>query len=133
MRAHRQGMTALVAALLAAAGTSMARGPFADRPILVEASVCALPGAACPDPDEVLRLVVRGKETRTRVTDLVVLDGSMTSGTMLAELRLRPARLIGPDEVLEKLTPGTPLRLRAVVRLGARHLFVESLSPVGGD
>lgn len=127
-------LPALATALLVAASPASAgRLMHAERPILVEATVCELPGAGCPQPDEVLRIVVRGEERRVAVTDLVVLDGSVTSGTLYSELRLRPARLYGPDEELAKLAPGTPLRMRAVVRLGARYLFAESLSALAKD
>ena len=121
-------MLAAAVVLAASAAASPLGVPLAERPILVEATVCALPGAACPDPDEVLRLVVRGSERRIGVTDLVVLDGSVTSGAIFSELRLRPARLFGSDEELAKLAPGSPLRMRAVLRLGARYLFAESFS-----
>jgi hypothetical protein len=123
-----------VVASLVVAATSAAAGrphiPLIELPLLVEANVCALPATTCPKPDEAIRLVVDGGERQVGFRDLIVLQGTVTAGQVFSALRPRPVRLFGPAEELAKLEPGVPLRMRAVLRLGAGYLFLESLTPI---
>lgn len=122
-----------LASLLATPASAQLGRRTGARPLLVQATVCVLPGERCPRADEVVRVVVDGAERRVGFSDLTVLDGAATSGAVYAYLRPRPARLLGSKEELARLVPGTPLRMRAMLRPSARHLFVESLEPAGGD
>jgi len=114
-------------------GAAPLPGARIAQPLLVTATVCALPSTSCPRPDEVIRFVVDGAERQVGFTNLRVLQGSVTAGEIFSELRVRPGRLFGPEDELAKLRAGAPLRMRAVVRVGARYVFLESLEAIAEE
>lgn len=123
-------LAALTIATSSPVGARHPHGPVViERALLARATICEMPSPACPQADEVARFTVDGSERRVGIRDLVVLQGSVTSGQIFSELRPRPVRLLGPKEELAKLRPGVPLKMQAVLRLGAGYVFVESLEP----
>jgi hypothetical protein len=102
--------------------------PPVALPLLVKAKVCAGPDTLCPKPDAELDVVINGVERKIGISDLTVLQGTVTSGTVLSDLEVPPVYMYGRDEELAKLTPGRKLRMRAVVRIGAHYIFVDSLT-----
>lgn len=126
---HRWTMAVAAGLVAAALGTPVARAlpPPVTLPFLVRARVCAGPDALCPKPDAELDVVINGVQRKIGISDLVVVQGTATSGTVLSDLEVPPVYMYGPKAELDKLTPGRRLRMRALVRIGAHYIFVDSL------
>jgi hypothetical protein len=62
-----------------------------------------------------------------------VVSGTGLGGSLLADLRGRPVRLMGPDDLTAQLTPGRRLRLRASLRSGTHMLFLQGVKDLAPD
>jgi len=50
--------------------------------------------------------------------------------TVLTEMKLRPLRVHGSDELVHRLAPGAHVRVRAALRLAERYLIVDGVHPL---
>jgi len=115
----------LVAAVLTASNAA-ARAPL---PLRIELDGCVQPTPGCETRD-VITLNEGDRKLSFAVETLRLLSSThATSGSVLAEMRLRPIRVNGPDEVVHRLTPGARVRMRAALRLRQRYMLVQSVEP----
>jgi len=115
----------LLATVLAASNAS-ARAPL---PLRIELDGCVQPMPGCEARD-VITLNEGNRKLSFAVETLRLLSSThATSGSVLAEMRLRPIRVNGPDEVVHRLTPGARVRMRAALRLQQRYMLVQSVEP----
>jgi hypothetical protein len=115
------------AALVSVAG---ARPPDKGTalPQVVEIDGCVLPADGCEKGAlEVLDLSVGDQTIRLAVREMRVVSGTQLGASLLADLRGRPVRLMGPDDLTARLTPGSRLRLRATLRSGTHMLFLQGV------
>jgi len=111
----------LVAAVLTGFD-SAARG----LPLLIELDGCVEPAKDCPTRD-VVTLNEGKRKLSFAVETLRVRSGHATSGGVLEEMKLRPLRVHGDDELVHRLTAGAHLRIRAALRLRERYLIVQAV------
>src|SRR5262249_44704288 len=130
-RCSRRGrmMRSLATVLLFASvalGPNAAAGPL---PLQVELDGCVEPAQACATRD-VVTLNDGNRRLSFAVEALRLRSSShATSGGVLAEMKLRPLRVHGPDELVHRLTPGAQVRVRGALRLRERYLIVQSVEP----
>jgi hypothetical protein len=96
----------VLGALLAPVTTAVAQPGMAPA-FDVQIDGCVLPGKDCDPADEVIR----------------------SGGWVRDEMRRRPLRAFGPDEVLAGLRPGARVRLLATLRLNEGLVLVRSVIP----
>jgi len=115
----------LVAAVLTASNAA-ARAPL---PLRIELDGCVQPTPGCETRD-VITLNEGDRKLSFAVETLRLLSSThATSGGVLAEMRLHPIRVNGPDELVHRLTPGARVRMRAALRLRQRYMLVQSVEP----
>ena len=120
--AVRRAVAVVLVTLLPAAGAA-ARG----LPLTVELDGCVAPTTACSTRDVVELNAGKRKLSFAVETLRVVSTSHATSGGVLAEMKLRPLRLHGPDELLHRLEPGAHVRMRGALRLRDRYLIVQAV------
>jgi hypothetical protein len=104
--------------------------PLAQPPVTLEFDACVLPSEACTDRHDVMTLIVRGATRMATLTNLRVVTSTQPRGSMRIELTERPLRVYAPDALLDQLTPGARLHVRATTRLHTRDLLLEALRPL---
>jgi hypothetical protein len=126
--ARRPLACTLAAAVLAVAAAALAqRTPALD----VRLDGCVLPGGGCEPSTDVMTLRVADRDLSFAMSQLAVTRGNRSGGWVRDEMRLRPMRAHGPEEVLRSLRPGARVRMLATARLGERLLLVRSVEPLG--
>jgi hypothetical protein len=128
----------LVALLRLVAATSLAGARPPDKSTMVpqvgDNDGGGLPADSCEqDALEVLDLSVGDQTIRLAVGEMRVVSGTGLGGSLLADLRGRPVRLMGPDDLTAQLTPGRRLRLRASLRSGTHMLFLQGVKDLAPD
>ena len=112
----------LVAAVLTASNAA-ARG----LPLQIELDGCVEPAKDCATQD-VVTLNEGDRKLSFAVETLRLRSSShATSGGVLAEMKLRPLRVHGPEELVHRLMPGAHLRVRGALRLRERYLIVQAV------
>jgi len=116
---------AALAAVLAVSNAS-ARG----LPLSIELHGCILPAPACPPERDVVTLTVGDGKLSFGVEKLRLLSHvrASTAG-VLHEMKMRPVRVHGPDELLHRLTPGAHVRVGAFLRLSQHYMILKSVEP----
>jgi len=122
-----RGLCAL-GALLTLVTTAVAQ-PGSMRAFDVQIDGCVLPGKACDPADEVIKMRVGEREVSFALDKLIVIRGGRSGGWVRDELRRRPLRAYGPDEVLNGLRPGARVRLSATLRLSEGLVLVRAVNP----
>jgi hypothetical protein len=130
-------VTLLLLATVASLVSAQPPGKGPMVPQIVEIDGCVLPAEGCEkEALEVLDLSVGDRMIRLAVSEMRVVSGTQLGARVLADLRGRPVRLMGPDDLTAQLAPGSRLRLRASLRSGTHMLFlqgVKNLAAAGGD
>jgi hypothetical protein len=116
-------------ALILIAVVSVSSAAARVVPLRVELDGCVQPTPAC-DARDVVTLNEGDRKLTFAVETLRILSSSAaTSSGLLTEMKLRPLRVYGPDELVQRLTSGARLRVRAALRLRERYLLVQSVEP----
>jgi hypothetical protein len=116
---------AVILGAIIAASSAAARG----LPLQIELDGCVQPTPECESRD-VVTLNEGNRKLAFAVETLRLLSSTRaTGGGVLTEMKVRPLRVHGPDEVVHRLAPGTRLRVRAALRLHERYLLVQSVEP----
>ena len=98
-------------------------------PLQIEFDGCVQPMPECESRD-VVTLNEGDRKLAFAVEKLRLISSThATSGGVLNEMKVRPLRVHGPDEVVHRLAAGTRLRIRAGLRLRERYLLVQSVEP----
>lgn len=91
--------------------------------------VCVLPADDCANVHEVMTATIDDETKKVAILRTEVLRGSARTGAIQTELTLRPMKVVGPKEILAKLTAGSKVRIRAQTRLSSRMMMVQSVEP----
>jgi hypothetical protein len=109
------------------AGSAVAAG----LPLMIELDGCVMPAPACADTRNVVTLRDNDRKIPFAVDVLRLRSTTRaTTGAVLTEMKLRPQRVHGPDELMNRLTPGARLRVRAAVRLREMYMLLQSVEPL---
>jgi len=119
----------LVVVTVLTAGSAAARG----LPLRVELDGCVEPASGCRARD-VVTLNAGDRKLSFAVERLRVLSTThATSGGLLAEMRRRPVRVTGPEDLVGRLTPGARLRVRALLRMHERYMMLQGVDSRPGQ
>ena len=116
--------TVLVVAAVLTASSAVA----AALPRQIELDGCVEPATACTTND-VVTLNEGKRKLSFAVETLRLRSTHGTTGGVLQEMKLRPLRVHGPDELVHRLAPGAHVRVRAALRLKERYLLLQSVEP----
>lgn len=123
---HTRVQTVAILGALLLASIAAAR----SIPLNVELDGCVLPAPACPSTRDVITLNADKQKLSFSVDEIRVPGARATPLDVLDALRIRPARVYGPDELKHKLVPGAHVRIRAMFRRAERYLMLSSVEPI---
>ena len=123
---HARVHAIAILSVLLLASIAAARG----IPLNVELDGCVLPAPACPSTRDVITLNEDKRTLSFSVDEIRVPGARATPLDVLDALRIRPARVYGPDELKHKLVAGAHVRIRAVFRRAERYLLLSSVEPL---
>jgi hypothetical protein len=128
-------VTLLLLATVASLVSARPPGKGTMVPQTVEIDGCVLPADGCEQKArDVLDLSVGDRTIRFAVREMRVVSGAQLGASLLATLRGRPLRVVGPDDLTAQLAPGSRLRLRGSLRSGSTHmLFLQGVEKRDDD
>jgi len=119
----------LALTLLVLLGAPAASSAQPGSPLDLLLDVCVLPADDCADLHAVMTATIDGETKRMAILRTEILRGPSRTGSVQTELTLRPMKMVGPKELLQELTAGSRLRIRAQTRLASRMMMLQSVVP----
>jgi hypothetical protein len=119
---------ALVVVTLLGAALADAQNRRARVPIEGDLIACVQPSEECGKTTPV-RVKVGDREIVLGVLNILQITNQLSVPQILTELRRFRQTAMGPKEILDELVPPKPLKIRAIIRMEARTLFIQLVQP----
>jgi hypothetical protein len=118
----------LVVVMLLGAAAADAQDRRARIAIEGDIIACVQPSEECGRTTPV-RVKAGDREIVLGVLNILQITNQLSVGQILTELRRFQQTAIAPKEILDKLVAPKPLRIRTIIRMEARTLFIQLVQP----